>query len=131
MIINDTVTIPSIIFSLSEDSRERFIIEYIKLNEFNKYSTSLILYSLEYLIHKHSTFWIAVYSYSTTKEEGCKIALRVPAYTNIFVNFENEETLVAKPPDGIRKLIQKKTRHQRRKDDQKQTPSVFTAYSEV
>lgn len=135
MIITDFVIISNLIFAFSDDDViDRNVVEHIKLNEFSKKRATLCLYSLKFKIHKHSTYWIACYQYTTDPKESVydppvyDIAIQVPAYTNIFIDYLSEESLI-KPYK--RKLIARPVKKKKNKGSSTlNAPSVYTAYAE-
>ncbi|UVX94866.1 hypothetical protein CsNV_006 [Callinectes sapidus nudivirus] len=145
MIVFDTLQVTSLIFALPFESRELSVVEFIKLKEFQKHSQSLNLYSLQYQFHKHSNYYIVNYCYATNpnestydnEEDDHQIAIRVPYYTDVQVTLKHQDSLVAKPPDGKRKIIQKTPKAKRQKRElngetsSKNTPAVFTSYVAV
>ncbi|QBB28612.1 hypothetical protein HgNV_007 [Homarus gammarus nudivirus] len=141
MIINKFVVISKLIFAFSEEAREHAIIEHIKLKEFVDNGTVITLYSLQYTIHKHSTHWFVSYSYTTQKSEttynppNYDIAIKVPQYTTVVVEYKTTEDLTVSPPNNKRRIIQKNPRSRKRLAEdgtpKKKAPTIFTAYCSV
>lgn len=120
-VIGQTI-IPTLIFGFEKhESIDHAVVEFIKINEFTVHHKSLVLYSLNFKIHKHANYWIAAYEYTTDPSESLysppvyEIAIRVPEYTSVFIDFKAEEQLICSPPDHQRRLIIKPTKGKKRK----------------
>nr|WOZ57599.1 hypothetical protein MmNV_06 [Menippe mercenaria nudivirus] len=132
VVVNEYVEIPSLLLVLTDEAREHAIVNYIKLREFTKNQDSivkghpLILYNLEYSIHRYYNLWSVLYSYvkSPNNTSQYDIAISVPCYTKVILTTKVVEDITRKPPTG-RKVIFKPKRV---KQDPKHKQSIYTAF---
>lgn len=149
MKVIDHEVINSLIFAFSKETLDMAIIDYIKIKEFTKHQKTiekghqLILYSLNYKVHKHRENFIIAYEYTTDPTESVydppvtDIAIKVPHYTSTSVFYRTTEEVIHPPPDNERRLIIKPKRSKKSPTDKNiesvknfNNQAVYTAYCE-
>ncbi|AII15800.1 hypothetical protein PmNV_012 [Penaeus monodon nudivirus] len=159
MLVSGQVIIPSLVFSFSNthfvEGKEfnsdiiEVIVTFIKLDVFTKVRSEITLYNLKYKIHKYKHVFTVNYFYSTTPEEtpyedGTRgIAIEVPLYSNIDIEYLPEEALIAKPKERrvilkpssaqLKSLSESASDSDRKESKEKSKPpiKVFSVYTPI
>lgn len=93
--IVSNIEIPLFLIS-DQSTQEKFIIDYLKLDIFDKTKGSVKdIFNLEYQIHISNYVSIS-YQYFTSQQEENINFYKIPNYTNININFQTQETITKK-----------------------------------
>lgn len=96
VLLEDSAVISSLLLQ-NPKLQETFIIDFIKLDIFNKTHLTKV-YNLKYNIHLSSVFWSTSYTYNTTSTSETDNVTEIPVYTKVFIDLQTPEALIKKYP---------------------------------